>query len=487
MAVSIRLGRFSTALTLCVCLLMTSSSLISTTSWADDCDITPIDVETTDYSLPFDVPPGLMPDPQFDGMQAHLEMHRVRPVYDNKCPSVPNRAAVLIHGRTVTGPVAFDLRYPAPGGGTLSVQEALARNGIDTFAPSLLGYGRSTTFDHGLDDPGNASLGPFPPDGECPYPEGCDRSHNPIFPLDQQGVLLAANPLGGQRHTHSSNVRFANIDVWVRDIAQAIDDAITRAQPTDGKATLIGYSLGALRVGRALYAAKYPEIVDKVDRVAFLSPFFGGPSEETVPPGGFVTFPMTLMQGTQIVEGGRMANAEREAACAGYNVDGSGEQAWAQLMSRDANGRNWGGDDPRRLTGLLRWPTFSTYGFNDDVAGQLTQPTLVMQGLDDVVVPGGATSASAIYDALPGAMTNKVLVQLDCATHEMLWEGCSYAVRCDAAFSIPYGTQPGKPWAGAYSTVAAALIEWITNGTFDGAKVSRFTVDASGVARSTGT
>jgi hypothetical protein len=109
-----------------------------------------------------------------------------------------------------------------------------------------------------------------------------------------------------------------------------------------------------------------------------------------------------------------------------------------------------------------------------------------MQGLDDVVVPGGATSASAIYDALPGAMTNKVLVQLDCATHEMLWEGCSYAVRCDAVSSTPYGTQPGKPWAGAYSTVAAALIEWITNGTFD-ATVGRFTVDATGVARSTGT
>jgi hypothetical protein len=110
-----------------------------------------------------------------------------------------------------------------------------------------------------------------------------------------------------------------------------------------------------------------------------------------------------------------------------------------------------------------------------------------MQGLDDVVVPGGATSALAIYDALPGAMTNRVLVQLDCATHEMLWEGCSYAVRCDAASSTPYGTQPGKPWAGAYSTVAAALIEWITNGTFDGATVGRFTVDATGVARSTGT
>jgi hypothetical protein len=33
----------------------------------------------------------------------------------------------------------------------------------------------------------------------------------------------------------------------------------------------------------------------------------------------------------------------------------------------------------------------------------------------------------------------------------------------------------------------AALAEWITNGTFDGAQAGRFTVDASGVARSPGT
>jgi pimeloyl-ACP methyl ester carboxylesterase len=350
---------------------------------------------------------------------------------------------VLVHGRTVTGPVAFDLRYPAPGGGTLSLQEGLARKGIDTFAPSLLGYGGSTTFEHGLDDLGNASLRPFLPGGSCPYPEGCDQTHNPIFPLDQQGSLLLVNDLGGKRHTHSSNIRFATTDVWVRDIAQVMDDAIARAQPSDGKVTLVGYSLGALRVGRALDAARFPDIVGKVDRVAFLSPFFGGPTEETPPPQGFVTFPLTLAERMPIVDGGRMATPARESACAGYQVDGSGEQAWQQLMKLQ-------GDS----TGLLRLPTFSSYGFNEAVAGQLSLPTLVMQGLDDIVVP---SSGSAVYSALPPLMPNKVLVQLDCATHEMLWER-------------------------AHSTVTAALSEWITNGTFDGAQTGRFTVDASGIA-----
>jgi predicted alpha/beta-fold hydrolase len=68
-------------------------------------------------------------------------------------------------------------------------------------------------------------------------------------------TLLSVNPLAGQRRAHSSSVRFARTDVWVRDIRQVIDDAIARSQPSNGQVTLIGYSLGALRVGRTLHQA----------------------------------------------------------------------------------------------------------------------------------------------------------------------------------------------------------------------------------------
>lgn len=164
------------------------------------CNTAPTGISVQDYSLRFTVPPGLMPDPQFDGRSATISVHRVRPVYAHgKCASVPNRAAVLVHGATIPAPPIFDLRHRAPGGGELSTQRALARAGIDTFAPSLLGFGRSTRFPDGLDDPGNASLRPYLPDGSCPYPEGCDRSHLPAFPLDQQGTLILNNPLDGER------------------------------------------------------------------------------------------------------------------------------------------------------------------------------------------------------------------------------------------------------------------------------------------------
>ena len=42
---------------------------------------------------------------------------------------------------------------------------------------------------------------------------------------------------------------------------------------------------------------------------------------------------MTLMERAQVAESGRMAHPEREAACGGYTVDGSGEQAWGKLWA----------------------------------------------------------------------------------------------------------------------------------------------------------
>jgi pimeloyl-ACP methyl ester carboxylesterase len=455
------------------------------------CDEVPTGIATQDYWLDFKVPPGLMPDKQFDRHPARLQVHRVRPVYANgKCPGVSTQAAVLIHGRVVTGPVAFDLRDPAAGGGDLSVQEGLARAGIDTFAPSLLGYGNSTRFEKGLNDPGNASLRPCPTDGTLPPPEGCDRTLIPgINPLDQQGTMLLDNPLGGQRRAHSSNFRFARTDVWVRDIDQVIEDAIERADPSDEKVALVGYSFGGPRVGRTLYAdnpnkllEKREKVIDKVSRVVFLNSLFGGPTEE--PATSLPTFPLTLNDRSGSDAGWRMPPNAPD--CTGRIIPGTQEQLWTQTMEHDTLGREWGGDDLTHPIGLNRAPTFSGYGWNPTVAGQLSTPTLVMQGLDDTVVPTGPGTGAAIYAALPSTMTNKVLVQVECASHALLWEGCAEGlelppVRCTPTSGTPYGGT--TPWAGPHATFKAALIEWIKHGTFNGAENGSFIVDASGVAR----
>ncbi len=448
-----------------------------------------IDVDTDDYELEFEVPPGLMPDPQFNELPAKLHVHRVRPVYAHgRRPSV-TKAVVLIHGRTVPGPVAFDLRERGTGGGDLSVQEALAWEGIDTFAPSLLGYGKSTRFDKGLDDPGNASLRPYQADGTCPYPEGCDRTLIPgINPLDQQGTMLFVNPLNRQRRAHSSNYRFARTDVWVRDIDQVIDDAIRLARPTDGKVVLVGYSLGGQHVGRALYAGNpvvHNRVIEKVSRVVFLNSLFvaDGPTDEP-PETGLPTFPLTLndRSGSDVIW--RMPGEQLgcEATCYGHIIPGTQEQVWCQTMEQETLERVWGGDDPRYPTGLNRAPTFSGYGWNRYVARQLSTPTLVMQGLMDTVLPTGPFTGRTIYDALE-KVTNKVLVQVECASHALLWEGCA-GERCKPAHGErPYGGRPGAPWAGPHATLKAALIEWIKRETFNGYDYGSFIVNESGVAR----
>jgi pimeloyl-ACP methyl ester carboxylesterase len=462
-----------------------------------DCDQVPNGVATEDYWLRFEVPPGLMPDRQFDGRPARLRVHRVRPVYANgKCPSVPNQAVVLIHGRTVPGPVLFDLRDPNTGGGGLSLQEALARAGIDTFAPSLLGYGRSTRFDEGLNDPGNASLSECPSAGPSPA-EGCDRTLNEaINPYNQQDLLLKNRPLK-ERRRHSSNFRFARTDVWVRDIDQVIDDAIERAQPTNGKVTLVGYSLGGQHVGRTLYADNPNEllesrdkVIEKVSRVVFVNSLFGGPTEDP-DPYGRPTFPLTLngQPGSNVLWtllGNECAGGTAENRI----IPGTQNQVWRQTMQNETVGREWGNPDVHPQ-GLNRAPTFSPSGWNRVVAGQLSTPTLVMQGLKDAILQqaqGGTAPeavAQAIYDAIPAYMTNKVLVTVDCASHALLWEGCmgrQDGCKPATGMGTPYGGRPGEPWAGPHATLKAALIEWIKSGTFNGDANGSFKVNQVGVA-----
>jgi pimeloyl-ACP methyl ester carboxylesterase len=415
------------------------------------CDVVPTGIARTVTRLPFTVPAGLLPDPQFDGLPAELSVNVVKPVYAaGRCAGVEAHAVVLVHGRSVPAVPTFDLRAPdpqGPPGRTLSVQEALAWSGIDTYAPDLLGYGGSTRFEHGLDDPCNASLRSCA-DASGPFPEGCDTSANPIFPLDQQGTVL------GRRCPHSSRTRFGRTDVWVRDLRQVVDFALDDARPDGGKLVLLGLSAGGLRVGRAL-DARVPGsagLAGKVSRVIFVSSIFGGPTDEP-DPAPAITFPMTLA---------RFAPPPPDpVACQGRTIPGTYETLWQQSLETDPVGRTW-------ATGVVRSPTFSTYGWNPDVAGQVTTPTLIVQGLDDTTLGQpplfGSKSACAIYAALPPRLTSKVVVRVGCATHSILFQGCS-GDRCTAP----------------HATVKAAVIEWVKHGTFDGHPTGSFVVDRSGV------
>ncbi|MEV5238428.1 alpha/beta fold hydrolase [Streptomyces cinnamoneus] len=451
------------------------------------CDEKPTDITTSDYALDFTVPDGLMPDPQFNGQRAQVAVHRVQPEYQHgRCPNTPSKAAVLIHGRSIPGRPVFDLKGKDQHNNKMSVQEGLARAGIDTFAPDMLGYGYSTRFEHGLDDPHNASLSvPFNADGTCPEPTGlCDRSHNPaIFPLKQQAEKLHPNPLD-KLYAHSSKVRFASMDTWVRDIRQAIDDAIAKAQPTDGKVTLVGYSLGGPRVGRTLYEANpvlpgSAATIAKVNSAVFMSSLFGLPTEEPTSPG-LVSFPLTLTDRKGATSWSlATVGGTSDQDCTGRVPPGVQDDVWKELMKGDPIGEKWGGTDPNHPDGLSRTPTFTTYGFNTTVAQQLKMPVMVLHGTGDATAP--VANATAIYDALPASTTNKVMLQVTCASHVFEWEGCDGERCTPPSPATVYGQASGTPWAGPHGTVTAALTEWITKGTVNGASSGKFTVDKSGV------
>lgn len=482
------------------------SSMTSNAAESDDesnCDRKPTGVEVEDYYLYFQVPDGLMPDnDRFTGRDAKLRVHRVRPVYANgKCPGVPNLAVVLVHGRSVPGSTAFDLRHLTgddPDGGALSLQVALARSGIDTFAPDLLGYGMSTRFEDGLDNPCNASLPAYNADGTCSFAEGCDRTRNAgVFPLNQQGRYLGdgivpladglgVNPLGGQRCVHSSSHYFGRTDVWARDTMQVIDDAIERAQPQDGKIDLLGYSFGGPTVARTLYLLGN-DAQHKIRRVVFLSSLFNRlpgvpvevnlPTEEKdLPPSELSTsFPLAL---SRVGGWSGVGSAARDAFCTGRVIPGTPEEFADQALELDPLGASWGGSDPQNPTGLLRSPTFTNYGWNRSVAATFTLPTLILHGLDDVTSP--PLNSNNIYDALT-SVTSKVLVQVECGSHQMQYEGCS-GDRCNdqKPATKPYGGKSQK-WRGPYRTTSAALIEWIKHGTYNGSECGHYVVDASGI------
>lgn len=154
--------------------------------------------------------------------------------------------------------------------------------------------------------------------------------------------------------------------------------------------------------------------------MVFLNSIFvaNGPTEE-LDPFGPPTFPLTLNdQKTNPPKNASddLWKLSSEQQCDGRVIRGTQERLWTQTMEHETVGREWG------LTGLNRAPTFSGYGWNTAVAGQLSKPTLVMQGLNDGVLPTGPTTGEAIYNALTAA-PNKVLVRVQCASHALLWEG----------------------------------------------------------------
>jgi hypothetical protein len=203
------------------------------------------------------------------------------------------------------------------------------------------------------------------------------------------------------------------------------------------------------------------------------------------------SFPLALARPTGWTGVG---TAARESFCTGRKIANLEQEFWAQILALDPFVTDpldgWGGSVPGQPTGLLRSPTFTNYGFNPSVAATFTLPTLLLQGFEDNVVT--RANSINIFNSLT-SVTDKVLVEVECSSHQFIAEGCSAPgcadtdpttpCRCDDGDpnTTPYG-QDSQMWEGPYRTVAAAIEEWVKYGTFDGTECGYFNVNPGGIA-----
>ena len=401
----------------------------------------PTTVERSDYFLEFTTSD--MPDVQLNGLPARLDVHRVRPVFPAACPNItPIRALVLVHGRTVPATAVFDLPYQ-----DYSLMERLAMRGIDTFAANHLGFGLSAIQGNNpLDEPCNASLPQcaVPIGGTCsPLSGVCDCEGLParMQRMDQQGSTSYLNPNPRiDRCKHTSNTRFERVTNQVSELDLVIDDAL--AKTGLAKVHLLGLSNGGHTVGK--YLGDSLPHRDKVAGVVFLaSTGFGGIAGlDEQPPRSQPTWPLGLINGADAMSGFNLV-----LTCPGQQGAGIADALWNAIRARDPIGSTWG-PQPH---GLSRYPIVSRFLWNPTVASNIDTPALVLNGLNDNVVlptrsveiwsssPRQVPETTCTSDAecapeyacrpFPAParcrLNNRILQQLDCASHALLWETCS--------------------------------------------------------------
>ena len=425
----------------------------------------PAEVKRSDYYL--DYTTSNMPDPQFNDLPAQLDIHRVTPIFSKTCPDIsPIRAIVLVPGRTVPGTAAFDLQYQ-----DYSLMERLALHGIDAYAVNFLGFGFSALKNgNPLDEPCNASLPPcsVPPGGSCTPTATCDCQNTTLLTqnkMDQQGSTryLNPNPLTARcAHLNDIKKHFDRVTNEGAQLDVVIDDVLAKTGLE--RAHLLGYSAGGHAVGK--YLGDDVSRQSKIAGVIFLdSSGFGGIAGLDEPLLPITTWPLGLIDRTDVMANFNLGGTP----CPGQQDPAIGDAIWTAIKSRDPIGPGWGPSD-----GLSRYPIVSRFLWNPTVASRIEVPALHIHGLKDNVVPPVrgqeiwsssplqipevACTSDADCDAPKYAcrsfpsparcrLNNRILVQLDCASHALVWEGCT-----------------GENCAAPHRIVQKRVVDWVFTG-----------------------
>lgn len=370
--------------------------------------------------------------------RAKLDIHRVSPIYEHGwCTHREGGAAhavILVHGAATESVTTFDLQYPnAPDvlhpeteeergrNGKryeYSLMESLARAGVETFAVNLLGYGFSTRFE--LDDP-------------------CSTSQS------EQLRLLVPNPLSAVCTRPPDPFHFTNTDAAGDQLAVVVNHVLEEVDVE--RVSFFSWSRGGNVVGA--YTSRDSS---KVERLIFLASEFevaGNPQP----------FALLVADRAQAFTPWNSQLSNDPTVCPGERDPAILDAIWTSARMRDPLGSSWGSSD--KLTGgVRRAPTWDLVNWNATTAAKVQVPTLVMSGLRDNQNP--TPKQEKIYNNL--ASSSKVLIKIDCASHNALWEG----------------TASSSGWKGPHATLQDAAVQWITSGTFHTANKGIFTVSSAG-------
>jgi pimeloyl-ACP methyl ester carboxylesterase len=201
--------------------------------------------------------------------------------------------------------------------------------------------------------------------------------------------------------------------------------------------SLIGWSAGGPRAGG--YATLHPE---KVNRLFLYAPVGGNPELQLadVPGEGFTT---TLRDKSGFAEGW-----EAQASCPGQIEEGALDAYWEASLKWDPIGATWGPEDGE---GFVRAPTRTGSGWTPDMIATVEQPLLVIGGEGDTTIE--PETQRSVFDQAGSA--EKVFVSVACGSHFLLWERDR-------------------------DILHQASIEWLRDGTFQGASSGVFRADENG-------
>ncbi|MFF2191751.1 alpha/beta hydrolase [Streptomyces sp. NPDC058157] len=317
--------------------------------------------------------------------------------YDGTQPNTPpakRRAVLMLHGRTVPALATFDV-----GTGDYSWARELAGDHCDVFVMDLQGMGRSPRPEMG--DPCNAN------------PAHHIRVLAPNLPLTSNCSPSYPHQLGNSQSD------------W--DEVHTVVEYIKKLHGVS-KVDLIGNSAAAYALGP--YAIQYPA---NVRSLMFQAPVFKPDGQPSAPNTEFgAPFPLPLStppypMNLGLKSGVQQAwDLETDPGCPAQQAPGIVDLVWKEIMDSDDKGRTWGkllpGGQPE---GVSRQRQTFWWGWNKQTAplhGVLggTVPVLIVYGELDKTVTTAGLSVVELYKAIAGE--KKLMFQLSCASHQMVWE-----------------------------------------------------------------